>query len=604
MKLRIITIAKNNVDNCFFLSIMSVLDGLKNMNINVSFDLVPGQSNIDQARSGAVTRFFHESVSGDQMLFIDSDHSFTIDDVLKALLINSDVCTGCYCGATSMPCYTPSSYENNFKRFNDGIDNEMLYGATGFMRISYDILKKIAEDMTFLGAPYAKVGYNRHKIIPFFINEIYNDDTCDSGSIWCGEDFSFCRKVRSVGGTIKGFLTNTLGHNCSKLLFNVPSYDGKEPVPYLKNLMEKPEMYLSVPKIIVKNVFNWIKYESNNKRKYNIIYYLNDSIKFGLFSEKMTGSEQAVINLYNHWIRMGHTVTVCGKNLILSTNWVNSVSDFNVFDIVICHRHFEIPVCTAKIILDLHDNITDVPIELDKKVSLALMKSNWHRYQFLNINNDLKLEKIVFIPNGIKKEMITGIRNPIKLFYGHCYRRGLISFISNCWGKLRSKIPNLELHCAYGYEYVTGQEKKILDEIFALKDSGIFNHGRISLDDIYKLKSICNLDVYPCVPEKWETDCISIRESAYLGCIPVCFNDGVFNERICIKVNSNDYNQYYEKIVEMCTVNIESLRKEIMDLSESTDISWDDVSKNWISLFDITFNTKKNYVRKNKNGKT
>ena len=233
------------------------------------------------------------------------------------------------------------------------------------------------------------------------------------------------------------------------------------------------------------------------------------------------------------------------------------------------------------------------------------MKSNWHRNQFLNVNNDLQLNKIVFIPNGIKKEMQSGIRNPIKLFYGHCYRRGLIPFIINCWGKLRNKIPNLELHCAYAYDFVTGLEKNQLDEIFAIKDSGIFNHGRITLDEIYKFKSICNIDVYPCVPVSWETDCLSIRESAFLGCIPVCFNDGVFNERICVKINSGDYGQYVDKVIELCTVNIEKLRSEIMTLSDDLDRDWNDVSKNWISLFNLKFDEiNKKKSTKKVNGKT
>jgi len=57
---------------------------------------------------------------------------------------------------------------------------------------------------------------------------------------------------------------------------------------------------------------------------------------------------------------------------------------------------------------------------------------------------------------------------------------------------------------------------------------GVKEYGRLSATEVAEIRAKSAMHLYLCVDPTVETDCISIRESIYSGCVPVVFDEGVF----------------------------------------------------------------------------
>lgn len=217
MTLHIVTPAKAHVHGKFVQCINQTLcsDLSRQLNTKVSFELFLGKSNIVQARSIALTRWYDNSEDGDMFLFIDSDHVFTNEDIVKiATLKDCDVACGIYPNHAG----TPTAFAVDLEAFLDNYrDNRLLYAGTGFMLIHRSICTKIIEHI------HNEHGFSRvcndgnhdKHIVPFFRSQfIDSENGIEPLDVkhWLGEDFSFCWLVRQCGGVIRGFLSQTLGH--------------------------------------------------------------------------------------------------------------------------------------------------------------------------------------------------------------------------------------------------------------------------------------------------------------------------------------------------------------------------------------------------------
>ena len=135
--LTIATPAKTEVHTKYTLSLLSAMGSLHNY-FDVTIEILPGKSNIIHARSIMLTNWFDKADNDDLFLFIDSDHVFTADDILRVIKEpNCDVSCGIYLNAANTPnCYPID--RANFER-----DNRAYFCGTGFMLIRKPICKKI-----------------------------------------------------------------------------------------------------------------------------------------------------------------------------------------------------------------------------------------------------------------------------------------------------------------------------------------------------------------------------------------------------------------------------------------------------------------------------
>jgi hypothetical protein len=164
------------------------------------------------------------------------------------------------------------------------------------------------------------------------------------------------------------------------------------------------------------------------------------------------------------------------------------------------------------------------------------------------------------------------------------------------WPKIKKECPDAYLNIFYGWEgfdcvkkdYENRQlyKKEIIE---LLKQDGVKECGRISREKLLTEKQKANIHYY--IGYFQEIDCISVRESASLGAIPVVSKEcHVFEEKdYCIKVEGNSTTQETQEkgadlIIEMLknTESTDNYRKNMKIPKEET---WENVSKKWIELF-------------------
>lgn len=203
------------------LCLLNFIEFSRRSNLNVNIQILPGKSNIDQARSMMISKWYDRAKNpNDLFFFLDSDQTFVPDDVVKLCKMIFDKQNPCdvACGGYSRSDGSLILGPENFVEFIKGTNNKLVYGATGFMLIKRSILIKV-HDLIKTMYPDKKDGRYwidiRHQdIVPFFKQMLLPQDKGISGKSneWLSEDYSFCYLVRKVGGIIRGFVSPTIGH--------------------------------------------------------------------------------------------------------------------------------------------------------------------------------------------------------------------------------------------------------------------------------------------------------------------------------------------------------------------------------------------------------
>ncbi len=617
MSLRIAVPAKVYCNAKFTMSLIAALSKIKAATgYNPEVKFLCGKSNIDQARSMLINDWYSCSKAQDLFLFIDSDHVFNIKDIEKAISMGSDVSCGVYSNSAGKPaCFIMNSQE-----FIKNREGDIRYAGTGFMLIRRPILVKIAEYLKKEdGYGYARISPRYPKVIPFFKQRIIDSEVSETTDRdWLGEDYSFCWLVRKVGGSIKGFLTNTLGHEVANVKFFYPPSPLQEPITLNKEHVVKAEpekctvraepeecdIKAEPEKCTVKKETEECTEE--NWKGLNIVYFCGFSmVKFDPRMNNMTGSEQAVINLSKEWTKLGNTVTVYGN--VNKGNYenvaYNSWKKFNnkrKIDILIVWRMCGLKTLLSMyrdiniaktLILDMHDAIPQSIPSLEL-FDYVCVKSDWHKSQ-LNIKQTDKAKALV-IKNGIDIDLYKRIskenivRQPHRICYTSCYTRGLFEMLKYSWPIIKNEVPDAELHIYYGTHLIAGSsvKKQIHDLINSSK--GVFDHGRVDREEIAREKYTSSVHFYICSNNKTETDCISVRESHYSGCMPVINSDGVFKERSGLHISNPkpDTNiQYYlaaKSIVNLFSKENSSLLEKFQKMPQS-ETSWKSIAQEWIN---------------------
>lgn len=338
----------------------------------------------------------------------------------------------------------------------------------------------------------------------------------------------------------------------------------------------------------------------------DIVYYTGDSsIQWDPEEQSLGGSEQAVVELSTLWVQKhDKTVQVYGNFAFEEKEYQGVIyRSFTKFCFrrnyhhVILWRMFGAtllngPLKAKHIIYDVHDRIDPRIKDTDvlQKSHVTVFKSEFHFQLHKHVLKEEMPEKEYYkILNGLRIEQFRAYpdqcREPKRFVYCSCYTRGLEPLLKYTWPLLYHYHPDAELHVYYGMEHVRDEEWKKRMEML-LKQPGIYDHGRQSVNEIIHEKSIATFHLYyTCTMA--EIDCISIRESLLRGCIPILANVNVFREREGIHYDFGfEQKGYYQlakaihELLQHDSIDINKLRERY---SQSRTIqSWRTTSDFWI----------------------
>jgi hypothetical protein len=548
------------------------------VNLEQHFSL--GQSGLPKARSYQTTVWFKKAKPGDVFMFIDSDQTFTDKDIITSL---SYIDKGCsvVCGAYQRKSGNMTVEPKNVSRFFDEKEGDLWYGSTGFMMITYEILEKIVKNV---GPPIAIS--SKEEAYPFFYERTVVEPEISPVKLWLSEDYSFCWLARVCKGRVFGYISPTIGH------------------------ILPTETFVEIPKLK-----KWDK-------KSIVIYCGKTSEQWSAKSVErgIGGSELSVINLSKLWVKRGWSVTVfcyCDEPGIYEGVHYRHITDFSVmdiYDILILWRVPEflnfIKIESRKCLIDFHDIVKSDRLtqKVLDRADYFCVKSEYHKKL---LPNTVESEKICVIPNGgglemygkVKDEHYKKLMNAKDLrylIYTSSYDRGLYFILKWCFPLIKKACPDVYFKVFYGWEgfdkahaqeIASGNEdakvfKDAVQEL--LKQDGVEECGRVSHERLLKEKEKANIHLY--TGDFQEIDCISVRESASVGCIPVVSEYvEVFKEKpYCIKVEGDPrvketQEKVAEVIIQMLTNVAETNAfRETMDTSNET---WEKVASKWVALF-------------------
>jgi glycosyltransferase involved in cell wall biosynthesis len=348
-------------------------------------------------------------------------------------------------------------------------------------------------------------------------------------------------------------------------------------------------------------------YTKPSVSEYDIIYFTGGtSIEWDPSDMSLGGSEQAVVNLANEWVKLGKRVAVYGKLKKIGTLYGVDYIDWKTFDydksykIVILWRlsgincMLQFPIKAEKIYVDLHDNIYTFRFDYSlysHKIDKIMFKSKYHVQCYEQALGKLDPTKTVIIPNGIRTEPFTKqpddvSRNFYRFCYCSCYTRGLMELLTYVWPHVYRNEPRAEFHIYYGMNQV--QDQKFREHMqLLLSQPGVMDHGRQPMDLIIREKWQSNFHLY-ITDTIGEIDCISIRESLVAGCIPLLSDFGVFAERDGLKFKLDKTPENYASIAQGI-INIlkkpdfiEMCRNKFKESPTIT--SWKQTAEEWLKV--------------------
>ena len=350
---------------------------------------------------------------------------------------------------------------------------------------------------------------------------------------------------------------------------------------------------------------------NNNILPYDIVYFTGGhTLLWDPTDMSLGGSEQAITNLSENWVKMGKKVVVYGNfNKDMTVNGVDYLLWYKFpfekkMKTLIVWRHCGIMMLMHfpftkpdKLIMDFHDNFSYTLGKLEQTALFNFLehvdnynlKSNYHKLcleEFLG----KKLNNTNIIMNGVRVDKFIKnnnyIRNPYRFCYCSSYDRGLEVILEKIWPYIYAKEPLAELHVYYGMEHIEDTMKSRIRIL--LGQPGVMDHGRQPLDMIVREKYMSTFHIY-LNQSTAEIDCISIRESLVTGCIPVISKFGVFAERAGLMYDFNESDIICKGIADDIILKmydnnfVMDARKQLI-LSD-TIIDWEHVAKEWIKGF-------------------
>lgn len=363
-----------------------------------------------------------------------------------------------------------------------------------------------------------------------------------------------------------------------------------------------------VPTNVLKKYREALNYDNDMVSEYDIVYYTGCGCpQWSPYDTKLGGSEQAVKHLVESWTKKGFSVAVYGdftgdvteRTMVDDTTGIYlNYANFKCsqkYNVLILWRLYGIsptitwPLKANRIYWDIHDNIKlpDSCIENVDKVTNIMVRSDFHARDFCEKQKSSEVSKrIMIVPNGVRVRDFTPLekteRDPYRFCWCSCYKRGLLQILAWVWPIIKQNEPRASFHVYYGMDGVKEEDFKSLMRNY-LAQPGVIDHGRQSVNDVIKEKHTSTFHLY-FSKTKAETDCISLRESACAGCIPLISKHFVFAEREGIHfdgdpLNQNDMNLVGANIVEL--MKQPDQIKKVRDSLIGNEIDWDKISSMW-----------------------
>lgn len=112
-----------------------------------------------------------------------------------------------------------------------------------------------------------------------------------------------------------------------------------------------------------------------------------------------------------------------------------------------------------------------------------------------------------------------------KIFWGSSYDRGL-DILLFMWDEIRKEVPDVELHICYGWDMFDKVAKNNPERmkwkasmVELMEQEGIIHHGRLSKDELAKVRQSCGIWAYPTYFT--EINCITALDCQKDGVVPV-----------------------------------------------------------------------------------
>lgn len=179
------TVSSSAMVSAYYLSsLFKSQNALNKNNIDCYLDIIINEPILELARNKLLSIFIESDC--DDLILIDSDQAWEPEDLIK--LINSDKD---FIGAPVI-FKTENKYNVSFESYSDEDIMEVDYVGTGFLKIS----KKVAKEVFDISKKYN----SGNEAMAFEVMVIDNEVL--------SEDFSFCKKWKSLGGKI--FIDTTI----------------------------------------------------------------------------------------------------------------------------------------------------------------------------------------------------------------------------------------------------------------------------------------------------------------------------------------------------------------------------------------------------------
>ena len=349
---------------------------------------------------------------------------------------------------------------------------------------------------------------------------------------------------------------------------------------------------------------------------YDIVYLIGGfSINWNPNDKNLGGSEQAIVNLSENWVKLGKKVIVYGNfnnltsvNGVDYENWIKFPFEKKINNLILWRKSGILSLINNnfnadKIFIDLHDNMfvfNDLKnkdfINFFKKINYINLKSEYHKESFINYFGEEFNSKILIIPNGVRIDDFSNnienvVRQPYRFCFCSSYDRSLAEMLIYVWPHIYKAENKAELHLYYGMDYIYDEDFKNKMKFLIGSTEGVMNHGRQPIDVIIKEKYLSTFHLYLCTSES-EIDCINVKESLVSQCIPIISNFGVFKERhgLQYSISTNEINDTLYKTIAVDIINKmrdENFTKTAQEAlrTSNTIISWLDIANQWLNSF-------------------
>ena len=395
---------------------------------------------------------------------------------------------------------------------------------------------------------------------------------------------------------------------------------------FIKKLEKKPKLQNN-PFII-----NHIRtLQSKTDCNKNIVYYcgpgkyLNFSNNWNGNTPGLGGSEEAVVNLSEQFVKLGYTVTV--YNTCETESTINGVkyiqywkwSPLDKQTLTIVWRDpsiLDYSINSETVVLDLHDVIDPdwlTPERLNNATNIYC-KSEFHKELLKQKNN-----KIRVLANGIDSKAIRKYKGTKAI-----RKSNIISCTSSpdrCIRALLKALPiiraengleNTMIYWAYGFKSgITkgGMEahddpeiKEWVKETKSLiqKTEGFVDLGRISHSEVVKLLKTSSIYAYGTYFP--EIDCISMTKAMASGAVPIITPTGALTDKLKYfefleidngptvvprmnydsldySISGTDFDKWVESLINQLRTNVDETERDKMAKPVLNDYDWVNISK-------------------------